>query len=105
MQQSTHLRWPDRFVNGVKIPFRGRMMKLKVVPSDKEKFRVEYRSGFIVHKPSDATEEDVETALKYWLKGKVTDDVIDFVEEFAPKLEDKTQAGQSEGDEDTLGKL
>ncbi len=68
-----------RFVSGAKIPFRGRMMRLSVVPTDDTLAHVQYVNGFRVECPTAPSESSrdalVEDALRLWLKKKLRDDV------------------------------
>ena len=78
--------WPERFVTGAKIPFRGRNMKLRVTESDVPQVQVSYRNAFLVEKPRGASDTDVQAALEKWLKFRLVDDVLDLVHDYAPKL-------------------
>ena len=74
-----------RLVSGAKIMFRGRRLRLKVVPTEGPA-RVEYRSGFILHRPAETTEDDLHALLDTWLKERVRDDIQIFVSKFERKL-------------------
>ena len=78
--------WPERFVTGAKIPFRGRNMKLRVLEANVPEVRITYRNAFIVEKPGDATEADVKRAIEKWLHNRLVDDVIDLVKQYAPRI-------------------
>ena len=84
--------WPERFVTGAKIPFRGRNMKLRVTESDVPQVQVKYRNAFLVEKPREASDTDVQAALEKWLKFRLMDDVLDLVHYHAPRL--KVQPGR-----------
>ena len=78
--------WPERFVSGAKIPFRGRNMRLRVVDADVPRVRVTYRNAFLVEKPDHASEDDVKSAIEKWLKNRLVDDVLDFVSDYSPRI-------------------
>ena len=78
--------WPDRFVTGAKIPFRGRNMKLVVKTKNIADITVLYRSAFIVEKPVKALETEVKAAVEKWLGFRLNDDVRDLIKKYAPKL-------------------
>lgn len=71
------------FVTGAKIPYRGRLMRLKVEPSGGTLTEVSYRNGFIVHCPEtipDASRDTlIESALRLWLRKRLREDVTAFV--------------------------
>jgi predicted metal-dependent hydrolase len=72
-----------QFMSGAKIPFRGRMMRLKVVPTDDTLVHVSYRNGFYIEYPVSASVSSrdslIEDALRLWLKKKLREDVAAFV--------------------------
>jgi len=78
---STHTVY--KFATGAKIPYRGRLMRLKVVPSDGSLVEVTYRNGFVVECPSSATEgardDLIESALRLWFRKRLRLDVQDMV--------------------------
>ena len=78
--------WPERFVTGAKIPFRGRNMKLRVKGSDVPQVQVRYCNAFLVEKPKGASDTDVRAALEKWLKFRLIDDVLDLVHYHAPRM-------------------
>ena len=81
--------WPDRFVTGAKIHFRGRSMKLRVTESDIPEIRVRYKSAFIVEKPNGTLDSEVKRALENWLSFRLKNDVMDLVNKHAPRLQVK----------------
>lgn len=72
-----------RFVSGAKIPYRGRLMRLKVEPTDETLVEVSYRNGFLVGCPrtaSEAARDDlIESALRLWLRKRLREDVAEMV--------------------------
>lgn len=72
-----------RFVSGAKIPFRGRLMRLKVEPTDDTLVEVSYRNGFVVGCPRTLSENSrddiIESALRLWLRKRLRLDVSELV--------------------------
>lgn len=72
-----------RFISGAKIPYRGRLMRLKVEPSDDTLVSVIYRNGFLVGCPQSLSQsfrdDEIETALRLWLRKRLRQDVADLV--------------------------
>lgn len=72
-----------RFVSGAKIPYRGRLMRLRVEPCDDTLVSVAYRNGFLVGCPrsvAPASHDDlIESALRLWLRKRLRQDVADLV--------------------------
>ncbi|MBP2232630.1 putative metal-dependent hydrolase [Azospirillum agricola] len=72
-----------RFVSGAKIPYRGRLMRLRVEPCDDTLVSVAYRNGFLVGCPRSVapTSHDdlIESALRLWLRKRLRQDVADLV--------------------------
>ncbi|WP_220151420.1 M48 family metallopeptidase [Thalassospira profundimaris] len=79
----------SRFVSGAKIPFRGRMMRLKVVSTDDSLVHISYRNGFYIEYPASAAAQSqdmlIEDALRLWLKKRLRQDVGDFIRHYGPK--------------------
>lgn len=75
-----------RFVSGAKIPYRGRLMRLKVEPTDGTLVEVAYRNGFFVGCPRTASETSrddlIESALRLWLRKRLREDVAEMVRRF-----------------------
>lgn len=73
-----------RFVTGAKIPYRGRLMRLRVESSDDPQVEVSYRNGFLVQcprsTPSAAKDDLIESALRLWLRKRLRTDVAEFVD-------------------------
>jgi predicted metal-dependent hydrolase len=71
------------FTSGAKIPFRGRLMRLRVEPGDGTLAKVTYRNGFIVGLPRDTDPASsdwlVESALRLWMRKRLRQDVAEFV--------------------------
>jgi predicted metal-dependent hydrolase len=78
-----------RFVTGVKIPYRGRRMKLTITRKTTPDVEVSFRNGFIValtdYVTDDVQDAIVEDALKFWLKRQVKDDIHQIVNRYARK--------------------
>ncbi|MDQ2102693.1 M48 family metallopeptidase [Azospirillum isscasi] len=72
-----------RFISGAKIPYRGRLMRLRVEPCDDTLVSVAYRNGFLVGCPrsvAPASHDDlIESALRLWLRKRLRQDVADLV--------------------------
>ncbi|WP_243369199.1 M48 family metallopeptidase [Microvirga solisilvae] len=71
------------FVSGAKIPYRGRLIRLKVEPSDGTLVEVSFRNGFVVHYPRTLSEASrdilIEDALRLWLRKRLREDVNAFI--------------------------
>lgn len=71
------------FTTGAKIPYRGRMAKLRLEPTDGALVQVIYRNGFNVSVPRriNPTSADslIEMAIRLWLKKRLREDVAAFV--------------------------
>jgi predicted metal-dependent hydrolase len=71
------------FVTGAKIPYRGRLMRLTVQPSDGTLVEVSFRNGFVVDCPRTLLEASrdtlIEDALRLWLRKRLREDVNAFV--------------------------
>ena len=78
-----------RFITGVKIPYRGRRMKLTVTRKTTPDVEVIFRNGFIVSLPDyaigKAQDEIVEDALRLWMKRKIRKDVNEIVSRYTRK--------------------
>jgi predicted metal-dependent hydrolase len=72
-----------RFVTGVKIPYRGRLMRLRVEPTDDTLVEVTYRNGFLIGCPNAVAEASrdllIESALRLWLRKRLREDVAEMV--------------------------
>lgn len=60
-----------RFRTGSKIPYWGRLAKLKVITHDKSYVMVRYAGGFQVSVPADANDKMVEAAIHRWLSDRL----------------------------------
>jgi predicted metal-dependent hydrolase len=73
----------SHFVTGAKIPYRGRLMRLKIEPYDGTLVEVSHRNGFLVRYPHTLSEASrdvlVEDALRLWLRKRLREDVTAFV--------------------------
>ena len=71
------------FTTGAKIPYRGRMAKLRVEPTDGTLVEVAFRNGFMVSVPRSINPKSadslIETGLRLWLKKRLREDVAAFV--------------------------
>ncbi|MBO1906556.1 M48 family metallopeptidase [Microvirga sp. 3-52] len=71
------------FVTGAKIPYRGRLMRLRDEPSDGSFVEVSFRNGFLVGCPRAMLETSrdplIESALRLWLRKRLREDVTAFV--------------------------
>ncbi len=76
-----------RFATGAKIPYRGRLMKLTVVPGDDALVGITYRNGFLIEYPQAASPASrdalIESALRLWLMKRVREDVGEFARRYA----------------------
>jgi len=72
-----------RFRSGAKIPFRGRLMRLTVEPTQSSLVEVTYRNGFVVAFPRELSDQSrdalIESALRLWLRKRLRDDVVALV--------------------------
>jgi len=75
-----------RFMSGSKIPYRGRMMRLKVEPTDATLVEVAYRNGFVVGCPRtvspSARDDVIESAIRLWLRKRLREDVVEIAREY-----------------------
>lgn len=71
------------FASGAKIPYRGRLMRLTVEPSDGTLVEVSFRNGFVVRYPRTLSEASrdtlIEDTLRLWLRKRLREDVNTFV--------------------------
>ena len=75
-----------RMRSGAKIPYRGRKLRLRIIPSDSNRIQIEYRSRFFVHKPEWAGEEDLRHSMELWFKNRIHEDVDLMVGKYAPMI-------------------
>jgi predicted metal-dependent hydrolase len=72
-----------RFVSGVKIPYRGRRVKLLISRNSDKDIQVYYKNGFYVSLPDFVTssiqDEVVESELRLWMKQQARKDVLGYV--------------------------
>ena len=82
---------PERYVSGAKIPYRGRLMKLRVKEDGDGGLSIAYRGGFYVGVPKglDAREREelIKRGLRGWFKEHLQEDVGGFVRRISKKLE------------------
>ncbi len=78
-----------RFISGVKVPYRGRRVKLTIARKTEPNVEVEYKNGLIVSLPdyvTDDTQDDIiETSLRLWMKSQVRQDVLTIVKRLSVK--------------------
>ena len=72
-----------RFVSGAKIPYQGRLMRLRVEPTEGILAEVTYRNGFVVRYPRTtplrSRDALIESALRLWLRKRLREDVAALV--------------------------
>lgn len=91
MRERTDVAAPaSRFVSGIKVPFRGRRLKLVVKTEERDDVGVSYRTGFIVSVPvqwePQVREAMIEEALSYWFRERLAEDVYGFVDRYSHQL-------------------
>jgi predicted metal-dependent hydrolase len=73
----------SHFASGAKIPYRGRLMRLTVEPSEGTLVEVSFRNGFVVRYPRTLSEASrdtlIEDTLRLWLRKRLREDVNLFV--------------------------
>lgn len=78
-----------RFVSGIKVPYRGRRVKLTVARKTEPGVDVEYKNGLIVSLPdyvTDETQDDIiEDFLRLWMKSRVRKDVMGIAKRLSTK--------------------
>lgn len=88
--------WPDRFVSGAKIPYRGRRMRLMVRTVPGKSILTGYRGGFFVEVPESVSPGDRDATIKYvlevWLRRRVENDAKAFVRRYSRKLGQEPKA-------------
>ncbi|MBF0383037.1 MAG: M48 family metallopeptidase [Magnetococcales bacterium] len=79
----------SRFVTGAKIPYRGRMMRLRVERHDDTSISITFKNGFLVRLPIDLsnTARDVvlESEFRLWFKERLRGDVKGFVRQYGTR--------------------
>ena len=88
--------WPDHFVTGAKIPYRGRRMRLTVTTAPGGSILTGYRNGFTVEVPESIPpserDDTIRDVLTIWLRQRVADDARTFVRRYARKLGEEPKA-------------
>lgn len=78
-----------RFLSAIKIPYRGRRVKLVIARKTTPNVDVEYKNGFIVSLPdyvTDETQDDIiESALRFWMKQQIKRDIADISKRLSAK--------------------
>lgn len=81
--QAARTNTVSRFVSGAKVPYRGRLMRLTVEPTDDRLVSVTYRNGFLIGCPrsvSDISRDPmIESALRLWFRKRLRVDVAEMV--------------------------
>ena len=86
LEEKARFSWPERFVTGAKIPFHGRNMALRVSAQEIDQIQISYRNGFLIQKPHDASDAQIKAAIEKWLYFRLKDEVREYIEHYAPKL-------------------
>jgi predicted metal-dependent hydrolase len=88
--------WPEHFVTGAKIPYRGRRMRLIVRATPRRDIAITYRNGFRIHVPRSLKDgrwdEAVRSALVEWFQARIENDARAFVRRYAAKLGEHPRA-------------
>lgn len=88
--------WPDHFVSGAKIPYRGRRMRLTVRAIPEDTIVTHYRNGFVVDVPQSVSPGDRDGVIKHvlelWLRRRVEDDAVAFARRYSRKLGQEPKA-------------
>ena len=88
--------WPEHFVTGAKIPFRGRRMRLTVKVVSGRSIVTHYRNGFFVEVPKSIAAGERDDKIKYvlelWLRRRVEDDAVAFARQYSRKLGQEPRA-------------
>lgn len=75
-----------RFVSGVKIPYRGRRVKLTVARGSDDQVHIHYKGGFFISLPdyvtADTQDEIIQSELRLWMKQQVRKDVQAYVRHY-----------------------
>ncbi|WP_413205036.1 M48 family metallopeptidase [Rhodospirillum sp. A1_3_36] len=97
-EQAAKANRVQRFVTGAKIPYRGRLMRLRVEPSDDTLVEVTYRNGFLIGCPRSVSEASrdvlIESALRLWLRKRLREDVAEMVKRHGETWELKPKGVQ-----------
>lgn len=78
---------PERFVTGAKILYRGRRMCLEVRTHEDNFIKVQYKDGFLIHKPKNGSDIEVKEAIEEWLKARIRSDVDAFIRKYSKELD------------------
>jgi predicted metal-dependent hydrolase len=88
--------WPDHFVTGAKVPYRGRRIPLTVKTVPGHTIVTGYRNGFHVDIPQSVASEDRDWKVKYvlelWLRRTMENDALAFVRRYSRKLGQEPKA-------------
>ena len=76
----------SRFVSGAKIPYRGRMMRLRVESTSDSLVSIIYKNGFFVKIPEsiakNAWDRIIESEFKIWFKMKLKSDIKVLIQQY-----------------------
>ena len=88
--------WPDHFVSGAKIPYRGRRMRLTVRTIPDGSIITYYRNGFFVEVPKSIPQAGRDATIKHvlelWLRRRVEDDAEGFARRHSRRLGQEPKA-------------
>ena len=88
--------WPEHFVTGAKIPYRGRRMRLTVKTVSGDTIITAYRNGFFVDVPRSVSPGDRDGTIKHvlelWLRRRVENDAESFVRRYGRKVGQEPKA-------------
>jgi predicted metal-dependent hydrolase len=77
---------PERFVTGAKILYRGRRMRLAVQTHQNSSIKVEYKNGFLIHRPVNCSDIEVKEAIEEWLKERIRNDIESSISIYSKKI-------------------
>lgn len=84
---------PQTYVNGARIPYRGRRLLLKIENADVDEVVITCKSSFYVQVPRHLTETErhcaIEKAVEEWLRSRAMQDAHRFATTYARKLKIK----------------
>ena len=88
--------WPEHFVSGAKIPYRGRRMRLTVRTIPGDSIITGYRNGFTVDVPESIPVGDRDATIRYvlelWLRRRVENDAQAFARRYSRRLGQEPKA-------------
>ncbi len=75
--------------DGTRIPYRGRLLVLRIHPSVDGEVRIEYRTGFHIHRPHGITDEALRKSMDHWLKKRLEADIEPLLKKYSTILQVK----------------